>query len=131
MIKNSLLLFIGIILFSCKEKTYFIYRDIETKRHKIYFYTVGNNTNASFEDSLVIYDKIKEKIIFKRGSYGYRDIDVNDRGDTLKLYIDYYIDDADNVIITDKNLAIKLIKDYDKRMPKPRATGRLAEIPTL
>ena len=38
MIKNSfLLLMINIILLSCKKKSYFIYRDIETKRHKIYF----------------------------------------------------------------------------------------------
>lgn len=126
MIKNSfLLLMINIILLSCKEKSYFIYRDIETKRHKIYFYTIGNNTNASFKDSLVVYDKIKKTIIFKEGSYRYRDININNE-DTLKVYISYYIDNAEKINIVDKNLVIKFIKDYDKKKPKPRTARRLA-----
>ena len=120
MIKNSFL------LLSCKEKSYFIYRDIETKKYKIYFYTIGNTTNASFKDSLVVYDKTKETIIFKEGSYGYRDININNE-DTLKVYISYYIDDAEKINIVDKNLVIKFIKDYDKKKPRPRTAGRLAE----
>ena len=127
MIKNSfLLLMISIILLSCKEKSYFIYRDIETKKYKIYFYTIGNTTNASFKDSLVVYDKTKETIIFKEGSYGYRDININNE-DTLKVYISYYIDDAEKINIVDKNLVIKFIKDYDKKKPRPRTTRRLAK----
>ena len=110
---------ISIILLSCKEKSYFIYRDIETKKYKIYFYTIGNTTNASFKDSLVVYDKTKETIIFKEGSYGYRDININNE-DTLKVYISYYIDDAEKINIVDKNLVIKFIKDYDKKKPRPR-----------
>ena len=119
---------ISIILLSCKEKSYFIYRDIETKKYKIYFYTIGNTTNASFKDSLVVYDKTKETIIFKEGSYGYIEININNE-DTLKVYISYYIDDAEKINIVDKNLVIKFIKDYDKKKPRPPKFNEPGDVP--